>query len=112
MSPTDTCTFKITRKLICPDLQITIFDNLSSICIIMQFKGAVIASWLVYTFSFIMLITSPQMLQEQKRTVKTVGLMHCQFSKPQLQSLSIFLKFVYLFVVLFIPFYNNFQQLF
>ena len=70
MSPTDTCTFKITRKLICPDLQITIFDNLSSICIIMQFKGAVIASWLVYTFSFIMLITSPQMLQEQQRTVK------------------------------------------
>lgn len=64
MSPTDTCTFKITRKLISPDLQITIFDNLLSICIIMQFKGAVIASWLVYTFLFIMLITSPQMLQE------------------------------------------------
>ena len=36
----------------------------------MQFKGAVIASWLVYTFLFIMLITSPQMLQEQKRTVE------------------------------------------
>lgn len=70
MSPTDTCTFKITRKLICPDLQITIFDNSLSICIIMQFTGAVIASWLVYTFSFIMLVTSPQKLQEQKRTVK------------------------------------------
>ena len=66
MSPTDTCTFKITRKLICPDLQITIFNNLLSICIIMQFKGAVIASWLVYTFSFIMVITSPQMYKNKK----------------------------------------------
>ena len=67
MSPTDTCTLKITRKLICPDLQITIFDHLLSICIIMQFKGAVMAGCLVSTFSFIMLITSPQNVTRTKK---------------------------------------------
>lgn len=85
----------------------------------MQFKGTVIASWLVYTFLFIMLITSPQMLQEQKRTVENCWANALSVFKTTiivvlklLQSLSIFLKFVYLFAVLFIPFYNIFQQLF